>query len=1159
MLRRRRRAEMLMGDDHMIPQRSAAGGSPAEQAYVEAVIEHTRRRFMFVTLVYRLLIVAAAAVVVPMVIVLGDQLTPGGLPQAVVYGAGLAWLIASVVCLMGVSTRTMLRRLNRLFVARYVEQRNRLPHNPLVNALLLGEDRRAAHAREAAAHDAATVLHHAADPAAPVSMRRAGLLLGGALLLWGVFALVSPKPILPSLERLFGVHRPAPTATAIELLEPGDDARVYAGEPLRFEVAVSGPPVERVTFSQLRGDGADQPRVERAMQPVPAEARSRRFALLLAGYEVARSFRYRIAAGDAVVEGRIEVRPQPDLHQLAIRLTPPAYTGESPRRTTDPDLHVWAGTRATFDVVANTPIADPVFVLRGESETRTRMRVAADDARRATLATTLTRSGDYWIEFADPDGRPCVDPAVHHLVVRADRPPEVEISAPGRDETPGGVTDVHYVAQLRIRARDDVRLAAVEMVWDAGGRTTRRSLLAGPSTTPSRTALELELATAGLPIGPGQSATVWFEARDNRVLPDGRSAPQVATSRKLRLIRSAPRVAAANDPGIHPGNVTDTTTEVAEPGSQVVRRSPAGEAGENGQSVTASKQGEPTGGLYKPASGKGEVTGDKDGPTIVDPNQVGDDAGGSTRDGDSSGGGSVGDDPNAPAQDGAATEDFKQRLKKFIEQHGAEAREVRGKLGDGSKPEEGARRESRAGGGGTGGEGGMAGNGPGENQQIPPKSENASAESAGSDAPPTPSPDQPGASARDTRSPATQPAPADSGAADRSPAHDTADRGKSHDEAEEPPASRADSARPPPNGGDAQAPDRPAGEQSPTDQPDDGSAGKTGASSSPPNRNTPPKKDGDAAGTRPEENQKGKDRAAGDDSNPAGQDNDRNNGQSDKSAGAQAPRRDSSKNAEAPSKHSTDDGAQSPPADQGSPSAGKQASQPPAGRDEAAQDAPADNPGSEPPETGQAEDSAADQPRQPAAGTHPAQPGANALSGSDERDNGERVIPMGPAPEPLPAPASPGAGQRSPGEGDLAPGGRGDLVDTLELLERADELTEQDLDATGWPPARRQAFIRDLKRLHESARRAGVLSQLRAWTAGRLGSAEVSSGVGLAGGLALRVAPRASVQDRIEQIAPPPQQRVSPELRAVLDAYYRALAARRAAPAGHRGERPQRH
>ncbi len=1125
-----------MGDERMPTGGPLPRGAPAEQeqAYVEAALEHTRRHFMFVTLVYRLLIVVAAALVVPLVVVIGDQLAPGGLPRALVFGAGLVWMIASIACLLGVSTRTMMRRLNRLFVARYVERRNNLAHNPLVNALLLSEDRRATHARQAAARDAATVLHNTADPAAPVSMRHAALLLAGAAALWVGFALVTPKPILPSLQRLFGVRRAAPTATTLELLAPRPDRPVYAGEPLRIELAVSGRPAEKVTFAQFPADAA-APALTSEMKPGIAEGPRRHYALLLAGYEVSRDFRYRITAGDAVLEGRIDVRPRADVRRLEIALTPPEYIGAAPRRTTDPDLHVWSGTRATFDVHANTPIADPVFVLRGESETRTRMRVTADDPRHATLTTTLTRSGDYWIEFADRDGRPGVDPAVHRLIVRTDRAPALEIVAPSRDEAPDDVADVTHVAQIRIRATDDVRLGAVEMVWDAGGKTTRRSLLAGTTDAPRQTSVELELATSELPIEPGQSATVWFEARDNRVLPDGRAAPQIATTRKLRLIRSTPQVARADDPGIRPGNPADTTTEVAEPGARVVRRSPTDDAGENGQSVTASKRGDPTGGLYKPASGKGEATGDEDGPTIVDPNQVGDEPGGSTGDGDPSGPGAASDDPHAAAQDGAAAEDFKQKLRKFIEEHGDEARQVRAELGDAERPEDSAERQKRAGGGGGGGAPGGAGDGPSEDQPTPPGSD-----TAGADQPdPTPTPAR--------SDPQAEPKPEHNAGV---PSADGGDSAPGSDDA-----------------GDAREPAQsPPAQQSPPSQPQDNPGADRGSSEPTRTGETPRNADHDPGGAPSAGAQAGSNQQTGQDSEPEEKAGDASDTQpSGRDASPRKPANESATRSDTPSKQKqsaksdsqdsrrSDDGDRASPADDQSaqqPAAGNQSRQaPPAAGNQSEPAPPAGEAAGEAAETPDGQDTTAGKPDS-AAGADREQPGANPLKGASGAGEDARVIPMGPAREPVAAPDSPRAGQREPGEGDLATEGRNDLVDTLELLERAEELTEEDLDATGWPPARRQAFIRDLKRLHESARRAGVLAQLKTWAAGgRLGSAEVSAGTGLAGGLSLGVGRRASVRDRIAQIAPPPQQRIAPELRAVLDAYYRALAAKRREPA----------
>ena len=61
-----------------------------------------------------------------------------------------------------------------------------------------------------------------------------------------------------------------------------------------------------------------------------------------------------------------------------------------------------------------------------------------------------------------------------------------------------------------------------------------------------------------------------------------------------------------------------------------------------------------------------------------------------------------------------------------------------------------------------------------------------------------------------------------------------------------------------------------------------------------------------------------------------------------------------------------------------------------------------------------------------------------------------------------------------------------------------------------------------------------------------LGTGDVQVGAGLSEDMSRGVAGGSSAHDGLEQIAPPREQHVPPELQALLDAYYRSLAEKRA-------------
>ena len=139
-------------------------------------------------------------------------------------------------------------------------------------------------------------------------------------------------------------------------------------------------------------------------------------------------------------------------------------------------------------------------------------------------------------------------------------------------------------------------------------------------------------------------------------------------------------------------------------------------------------------------------------------------------------------------------------------------------------------------------------------------------------------------------------------------------------------------------------------------------------------------------------------------------------------------------------------------------------------------------------------------------------------------------------------------------DGDADAPGADDVSAVLELLDRFGELRAADLDELGLSDEQRQQFIREFERLQKAATRAGVLGAVKTWSSRELlGSQEALRG-GIGGaGVALDADGGAGYADDLPSIVAPREQNTPPELQAVLDAYYRSLAARRAAAANGNG------
>lgn len=618
-------------------EQSARSNAPPHSAGLQAAITSWSAALRRSALLTALLRLSTLAVAFVLAVILLDQSLPGGLPQPLIGASGWLWLVAVLVALALCTAAMLGRRLNPLYVARDIERARSITHNPVVNALLLLGAPQAEHAAGAAASQAEGALSSArsARPAELSDARRAALwLLALAAIAFG-YSMASPKPVWVSLARMFSAELAAPTATQIELLAPGPDHAAYVGEPLEFHVRVSGRHVESVRL-EVRPDAApaDGEALRRPFQRTDNGRDNREWRTLLAPHEVTADVRFRISAGDAALEGRVETRQQPRQESLAIRVAPPAYIG--PPYDADPQsgLAVWQGSTATLRLAANTPLREPIFGLSADHAaaalpaTRTRMRIAPDDPTAAELTLPLTESGAFWVEFTDRWGRAAEPSIPRRLVVRPDEPPEIALVVPDPAYIPDGRVDVELTPWLRVSAFDDIQLDAVELVLEQDGDMRRIPVLSAPlrSATPA----EFAVATGDLNVPLGAQIRAWFEARDNRHLPGvsgamperiaGTPAPQTARTRDFLLVREPPPPPPPSLEADLPLDMPDTENGVGDEFAdrQGDNGDPAGEGGgENGgigDDGHGMDNGEPGPDDAAPGSTPSRQPGDQDGP-----------------------------------------------------------------------------------------------------------------------------------------------------------------------------------------------------------------------------------------------------------------------------------------------------------------------------------------------------------------------------------------------------------------------------------------------------------------------------------------------------------------------------------------------------------------
>lgn len=1018
---------------------------------VDDIIDDCQRRLSRGELFARLAALLACAALVPLGVVMLDHAVSNGLPRVLIIAFGLSWFAATVWAILWMLRNAAHRRTNAAFAARLLEHALHIKHNPLVNTILLGRSEQTHYAAVVSTREALAALSAAEeDPARAVPRSFAPLLLMLLSLgVWLFYASIATKPILPSLERMFGVNLAAPTATRLVWVKPRHDQAVYVGDPLEVEVEVRGAAVADVMLEVRRQPGPDAPPALTLPLVSRPDGDAARRGAMLAPHEVGGDLYLRCVGGDAELQRRVEVWPLPTIESLKLLVRPPAYTGLKEYTTASGRVEVWAGTEIEFEFAANAEIRDPVLVFSSRTETRSRMQVAEHAPRTARATLPLRESGEYWIEFNDRRGHPYENPVRRRIVVHEDGAPEVEIISPSVEEAQDGIVDVREIAQLEARARDDILLRSVTFVVRRGARETRSELL----STPQRDGKPVDVAvsTEAVKLEVGERADAWFEAADAFPVPDKPQGGRVSKSRVLVLTRSEPppEPQPQSTPGADENagdDARDAGAENAESGSG--GGGPEEDDNSNAQADQRSEQG----GAGERAADDSQASDAADKPeqSKADENAEGRDAPqqdkGEVRDQE---GGSGGDSEKEQRE-------FSEELKKFAAEHGDEAEQINEQRGDAS----------------------------GRDQ---PQSQPAD-DDADSEKPPA---DSAGQQQRDKK-PAGETRDEKAGDSPKSD-ENAADAG---DESKDTPESHKPESRQDKNGPTAS---RPAEQDQPSDIAEPKSGRRPKGEDSAGQKPTDPKKEN--AGQPGDTKSKSEPPAGSDQSSP-----------SDKPGGEQTPPATTQ---------------QPNPNDPGSGGG-----QPGRGGKNADAKAPADpgEPASQPADPNPPQTRPADAPSQP-----------NAPTG-DPKSNEDQPADDAPPPSVPPQPGAPAV------EDDLSAAGvkNRELLNVLNVLERAEELSDDQLADLGWPAPQRSAFLDALKRLDRAARRAGFNGRTAEWLSrGELGTSEVTRGAPPGAGVSRALSSESLDEDPLERIAAPAEQRVSPELKRLLDAYYRTLAKRR--------------
>jgi hypothetical protein len=387
----------------------------------------------------------------------------------------IVWVVIQLVPFLGPRTAP-------LHAARTLEERLDLRSNIIVNAmqlrsLLTSDDRFAATLAARAVEDAHRVLPDA--PLYSVVDRRsilrpwllvlaaAAVLLTSAAIAPRVFAAVTPRFVFP-----LGDHPPfSPTMFRIKT----DPERVLVGDDVTLRVALDGEiPAQLALILDIpeREQELRLRPVDDATPPRQYEAQLRSVTAPVDVYVTGPTGRSRTL--------HIEPIPEPRILAATLTVTPPTYTGLTPRTF---ELDLGKNDQTPVDVLlgstAELRVRTTLTLQSATTSTPGALSDVIDTVARATLSCTTDGRTDLTLHPIGPTGLKAAEPFSTPLQVFADAPPQVVLTEPDADR----VALTHETVPLRALAEDDVALAHMDITWtlrDPGGNVRTQQTLASP-------------------------------------------------------------------------------------------------------------------------------------------------------------------------------------------------------------------------------------------------------------------------------------------------------------------------------------------------------------------------------------------------------------------------------------------------------------------------------------------------------------------------------------------------------------------------------------------------------------------------------------------------------------------------------------------------------
>lgn len=328
----------------------------------------------------------------------------------------------------------------------------------------------------------------------------------GAVVL--VVGLVLPRLLATEAWRFFDPYGDHPPWSPIVFRVLPGDTEVNYGAGLKVDTELAGPPVEQVDLVVRDAQG-----VEETLPMFPHEGSQWQAALV----DLRAPLEYYVRAGRARSHRyRVTVMSVPQINLVRFRVTPPAYTNQSPYEGPLPEdgLSGLSGTEVQVHVTSNRPLkAGTLELTTDTSNLPIGMSRDESDGTGRTVSGrfTITANARFDVRVVDLDGQVSSQGFSGTVKLLADERPFVHIVQPPAIAlaTPDAVLPVE------VDAEDDYGVTQIELFRSLNQSRSlpQESQLAAPSPARWRETTLLDLADYELE--PGDEIRLYARAEDN--------------------------------------------------------------------------------------------------------------------------------------------------------------------------------------------------------------------------------------------------------------------------------------------------------------------------------------------------------------------------------------------------------------------------------------------------------------------------------------------------------------------------------------------------------------------------------------------------------------------------------------------------------------------